>query len=147
MFHQNYFSETILYIFYAIMAIYGWIIWSNPKQESIKRNSSLQNIFLVGLGLSLAGILGYIMKSKTEADLPYYDALSTVFGVIATFLEAHKILAGWIYWIAINAYSVWLYAYKGLNWYSGLMVLFTVLSVKGYIDWKNELKKSGTALA
>lgn len=147
MFQQNYFSETILYVFYALMAIYGWFIWSRPQKFKIIKNSSIQNIVLIAIGIASTGVLGYVMKTKTEADLPFYDALSTCFGIIATFLEAHKVLAGWLYWIAINAYSIWLYLYKDLYWYSGLMVVFTVLSVKGYLDWSKKMKENGTQMA
>jgi nicotinamide mononucleotide transporter len=77
--------------------------------------------------------------SKTDASKPYYDALSSVFGVIATFLELYKFLISWSFWIVINAYTVWLYGIKELNFLTFQMIVYTLLSIYGYRKWRTKI--------
>jgi nicotinamide mononucleotide transporter len=90
------------------------------------------NIILAGLLISFG--LGYLM-AKTDASKPYYDALSSVFGVIATFLELYKYLVSWSFWIVINAYTIWLYDIKELDFLAIQMIIYTLLSIYGYSKW------------
>ena len=80
--------------------------------------------------------LGAFFSSQTDAQKPYADAFSTIFSFFATYLEAKKVLSAWIYWFGLNAFSVWLYFARHLEVYSGLMVVYTVLSVIGYLQWR-----------
>ena len=77
--------------------------------------------------------------SKTEASKPYYDALSTVFGVLATFLELYKYFVAWSFWVFINGYTIWLYGIKELNFMAFKMIIYTFLSIYGLIAWRKKL--------
>ena len=89
----------------------------------------------------MAYSLGVFMQS-VKADKPFYDAFSTVFGVAATFLEMYKFISGWVYWIALNVFTIWLYAVKGLWVYACLMVVYSILSVYGLRKWSLKLKEA-----
>lgn len=136
LFKNNYYSETLLYLFYASIGIYGYSYWSNKRSDDfiVKRMqwSKIINIILAGLLISFG--LGYLM-AKTDASKPYYDALSSVFGVIATFLELYKYLVSWSFWIVINAYTIWLYDIKELDFLAIQMIIYTLLSIYGYSKW------------
>jgi nicotinamide mononucleotide transporter len=139
--YQNgYYSETLLYLFYAAVGGYGYYYWDkHAKQKfTIKRTSVFQVIGLVAAGILGTISLGYLM-SKTEASKPYYDALSTVFGVLATFLELYKYFVAWSFWILINGYTIWLYGIKELNFMAIKMMLYTALSIYGLIVWRKKL--------
>ncbi len=145
LFHQSkLYSEAVLYIFYVLMGFYGWYQWqkkargnvSNVKEWSIKQHIL---IFLVGLFLLIG--LGSYFSEKTDASLPYADAGTTAFSFVATFLEAHKILSTWIYWIVLNGFTIGLYWYKGLNIYAGLMVVYFVFSFVGWFSWKKRYEE------
>ena len=135
-----YYSESLLYIFYAVMGIYGWKVWNT--QEVDFKISQLKTTHLL-LTLVLGGIatylLGYFM-SRTNADRPFYDAFSSVFGVIATFLEINKILMAWIFWIVLNGFSIWLYGIKDLNFFTAKMIIYTGLSIWGYMQWRSKIQ-------
>lgn len=141
LFYYNFlFSETLLYLFYAVMGLGGWYLWSSSKVKVLQikkmRETTLFALIISGLIASLG--LGYAM-SKLDAQKTYYDALSTVFGIIATFLEIYKYFVAWIFWIFINLYSIWLYKITELNFLAFQMIIYTMLSIYGYFQWKNKL--------
>ncbi len=131
------YSEAILYSYYVGMGIYGWVNWSKSTGEKlpIKRIRVFTHIAFIVLGVALSFGMGFYFQSNTDAEKPYADAFSTVFSFIATYLETQKVLFGWIYWIVINSFSIWLYSERGLLFYSYLMVGYAVLSVVGLVRW------------
>ena len=140
-YYQKYYSETLLYLFYTGIGFYAYRYWNVKENETftIKPMSSKMAFTLILSTTLLALGLGFIM-TKTDADKPYLDALSTVFGIIATFLEIYKYLAAWLFWIAINAFTVWLYGIKELNFFAFQMIIYTLLSIRGYWLWSQKMK-------
>ncbi|PCJ63123.1 MAG: hypothetical protein COA58_16570 [Bacteroidetes bacterium] len=138
-YHQGLFSESILYLFYAFIGVYALIVWHTKSNQifKIKRLHPFQSIILVASGVLVAVGLGYMM-SKTEANKPYLDALSTVFGIIATFLEIYKFYIAWVFWIFINCYSTWLYTISDLYPYALQMFVYTLMSIYGLIQWRKK---------
>lgn len=136
------YSESVLYVFYAGFGVYGWINWSTSTEQeiSIMEWGMREHVkaFLVG-AIGMVG-LGYFFSTRTDADVPYADAFSTSFSFVATYMEANKILSGWIYWIVLNGFTIWLYAYKSAFLYSGLMVAFAVMSIVGYMSWRRKFR-------
>lgn len=141
------YSEAFLYLFYVIIGFYGWWVWtSNNAQKGeplpVKRFSLGRAILLFGLGTVGAYALGATFERYTDAANSFLDATSTSFSFIASFLEAHKAISAWLYWIVINAISIWLYLDRGLPIYSALMVVYLLVSVYGWFDWKNKWTKA-----
>ncbi|MFB1002969.1 MAG: nicotinamide riboside transporter PnuC [Bacteroidia bacterium] len=140
-FYENaYYSETLLYAFYAFVGIYGYYYWDRNESTdfTIKRTSIFYIVVMI-LGGALAGLgLGFLM-SKTDAANPYYDAMSTSFGILATFLELYKYFVAWGFWILINAYTIWLYGIKDLNFFAFQMVIYTSLSIYGFVSWRKKM--------
>lgn len=140
-------SEAMLNIYYVIMGVYGWIYWSrtsaNAEEIPIVEYKWYNHIILVAGAVGLALLMGSLNEYNPHAALPYADAFSTSFAFMATFLEARKVLSGWLYWIAINLYSIWLYGQKSLaegeltilQWQMGI---FAVFSVIGFVVWKKK---------
>lgn len=133
------YSEAILYSFYVLFGIYGWWNWTRPKKPlSVNERSLPFHIAFLLLGLAGALGLGSFFDQYSDAEKPYEDAFSTIFSFIATFFEAKKILSSWIYWIGLNTFSVYLYYSRGLEIYGALMILYFVLSVIGYLEWRKK---------
>lgn len=93
-----------------------------------------------GCGVLLAALLGWYFKTNSDAENPFIDATTTSFSFLATYLEAHKVLSAWVYWIVINATSIWLYQSRGLHIYSLLMIAYAALSVLGLYQWNKKFK-------
>lgn len=135
------YSEAILYFFYILFSIYGWYKWSAKKTGETLAISKLplkNHIFWVGIGLVLALLLGYIFQTYTDAEKTMIDSNTTIFSFIASYLEANKYLYAWVYWILINAVSVWLYFTQGLPIYAVLMVVYFLMSGVGLWNWRRK---------
>jgi len=134
------YSEAILYSYYVLMGVYGWIHWyrggTDNKRLPITEWGPIFHFLAVIIGSITAYFFGYLWTRFTDAAKPLIDAFTTVFSFLATYMEARKVLSGWIYWIVINAVSTWLYYNRGIKIYAVLMVIYTVLSVYGWIGWR-----------
>jgi nicotinamide mononucleotide transporter len=134
--------ESLLQLFYVIMAVVGWLSWkkSEFKDNTIvkwKMNSHLLNIAISGV---LAFILGYLFEKYTNQANPYIDAFTTLYSLSATYMVTKKILGNWIYWIIIDLVSIYLYAQRDYNLTAVQYGLFTVLAVFGFFAWRKEFK-------
>jgi nicotinamide mononucleotide transporter len=68
--------------------------------------------------------------------VPWLDALPTVGSVTATVLLGRKRVENWPLWVAVNVFSVGLFAYKGL-WLTVLLyAVFAVLAVAAWREWR-----------
>jgi len=133
------YSEAFLYFTFILFGIYGWYKWSNKtKTGSTLTVSKLplkfHTLWIVA-GFILAFILGYILNTYTDAEKSFVDSNTTMFSFIASYLEAHKYLYTWVYWIIINGISIWLYATQDLSILSGLMIVYFVMSWVGLWKW------------
>ena len=150
-FLSKYYMESILYVFYVGIGIYGWTVWKRQKSgtKPVKIVSSSFHYIAI-LACALVSLcLGWISTTYTDANRPYADSTSTIFSFVASYMEAHRILSSWIYWIVINLFTIWLYLDRGMKYYPGLMVIYFLLSVAGYLQWRkdynSQLKKLSPA--
>lgn len=136
------YSEAILYFYYVVIGVYGYTLWNKKKkeEESLKvQTISLQkHFFIILLGSFLTVILGAYFQNNTDAVNPYLDAFTTSFSIIASVLEARKILSVWFFWIIINIATIVLYIDQHLNYYLALTMVYTVFSVLGYLEWRKK---------
>ena len=141
------YMESILFVFYVGIGIYGWMMW-NRQKSGIKpintRGANFHFIALVACAIVSMGV-GWISNTYTDADKPFADSTSTIFSFLASYMEAHRILSSWIYWIAINLFTIWLYLDKGFQLYAGLMVIYFLLSVAGYLQWRKDYNRQTTS--
>lgn len=136
------YSEAVLYFFYVLSGMYGWYVWENPKngkEVPISKWGGLKHILTIGVGIGCAVSLGYFFKNYTDANKSFVDAHTTVFSFIATYLQAHKYLYSWGYWLILNGVSIWLYYTQGLPIYAGLMVVYFVMSGVGFWNWRKKM--------
>jgi len=137
------YAEAILYGYYVLIALYGWWSWSRPETPlKVSTWKTKYHVITILVGITFSMGLGYFSETNTDADKPYLDATTTIFSFIASILEARKILSGWIYWIFINGVTVGLYFSKSLDIYALLMVVYFVMSILGYQQWRKDWLKN-----
>jgi len=135
--------ETGLQVFYVAMALYGWYEWSDAEDETnqgIKRWSSKTHVYLISGSLVLTLIAGLVFDVYTDQANPYLDAFTTVFSLAATYMVTQKILENWLYWIVIDLVATLLYVNRGLELTGILYLLYTVIAVFGFFNWKKTFK-------
>ena len=76
------------------------------------------------------------MQFYSDAERPLFDAFTTIFSFLGTYMEITKVLEAWIYWLIINLASVWLYHDRSLDLYAVLIGCYSLLSVWGFIRWR-----------
>lgn len=137
------YMESILQVFYVLMAGYGYWQWRTLKDtakqqsgSSIRRLSGLWHSKWLLLLTVLSMVLGTVLVWLTDADMPYLDTFTTVFSFFATFLVARKVLENWLYWVVIDVVYIGLFWSKGFYATALLFVVYTVMAAVGYWRWR-----------
>lgn len=142
-FEKQLYIDSILQVFYLLLAIYGWVAWSKGGDEELKLTQwqlKTHGLVLVS-GSVLVGCVGYLFDSFTRQFNPYVDAFVAVFSVFATYMVTKKIVENWLYWIIIDAVCMYLFYSRGVYPSAGLYGLYTVIALFGYLRWKKEFKR------
>ena len=136
--------ESLLNFYYMYMAVFGWMVWRKGKADNISITSwsTQRHAILIGATSLAAIIIGYVMQNYTHADFAYLDSFTTCFAVVTTYLVAKKVLENWLYWIVIDAASMYLYYEKGYYPTLVLFVFYTVMAAWGFKTWYEEYEQS-----
>ena len=135
-FNAKLYAETVLQVFYFLMAIYGFYSWKkNNSQLQISTWPIKKHLFIIFLGTILTFFLGFIFSNYTDAEMPLVDSFTTVFSVFATYMVVKKILSNWLYFIIIDIISTYLYFSRDLHLTSLLFLLYALIAVAGFIKW------------
>ena len=140
-FSAQIYAETGLQIFYLFMSFYGYYHW-NKKEQSLQISewSVGKHLFILVTGAILTFLMGFYFTTYTNAKMPIVDSFTTVFSVFSTYMVAKKILGNWLYWIVIDAVSVYLYFSRDLHLTSLLFLAYTVIAIFGYFSWVKKIK-------
>ena len=156
-------SDALLQVFYLVMAGVGIYRWQRsdgrvPAEETLDElaitespqpatgivRMSLREHLLVIIGGTVAGLLlGYLVGSYADATSTYPDAITTSLSVIATFLLIARRLENWLYWVVIDGAYVLIYLRSGAILFAALMVLYVIMAVYGYRNWRRLLAVDG----
>tara|TARA_R110000737_G_scaffold14785_2_gene30927 strand:+ start:3513 stop:4181 length:669 start_codon:yes stop_codon:yes gene_type:complete len=140
--------DSLLQLYYLLMAIYGWLCWSKSKVFVRLRSSNASyrqwpikhHIIIIIVLALLSLVLGWLMAAFTPTDFPYLDSATTVFAVFATYLVTQKVLENWLYFIIIDLVSIYIYIEKGLLPTAILFAAYVILAVYGFWQWRKQYK-------
>jgi nicotinamide mononucleotide transporter len=129
--------------FYFVMSVYGWYNWlrSGDNEEKIKiTECSKQERIWEGLAIVVFFVvLWTLLRKYTDSIVPVWDAITTAIYIVGMWLLARKKIENWILWIAGDFISIFLFAYEKLFFSSFQFLVFTVIAVLGYLEWKGKL--------
>ena len=157
--------DSALNAYYAMMAIYGWLVWSRgadsnklltsattkaalqdqPRAQPIQRWPLAWHALALALVIALSLLSGYWLAHNTEAAFPYLDSLTTWASLLATWMIARRVLENWLYWLAIDALSIYLYINKALYFTSALFIVYIAMAAYGYIYWRHQYRSERAA--
>ena len=135
-FSAQLYAETGLQIFYLLMAFYGYFQWNkNNRELEITQWTIGKHLILILIGAIVTFLMGFFFATYTLAKMPIVDSFTTVFSIIGTYMIAKKVLSNWLYWIVIDAVSIYLYFSRDLHLTSLLFIAYTIIAVFGYFSW------------
>jgi nicotinamide mononucleotide transporter len=81
------------------------------------------------------------MQQFTNTDFAWLGAQISCFAVVTTYLVAKKVVSNWLYWIVIDAASIYMYLQKDLYFFSALFVIYTLTAASGYLVWRSNYRQ------
>lgn len=138
------YGEATLQLLFIVVAFWGWWQWlrgrgGDGQALHVHRMSAQQIGWVGGLTLVAWPLLGLTLHHYTDSDVPYLDALPTAGSVAGQFLLGRKLIENWLVWLAVNVFSVGVFAFKGLWLTAALYAVFAALSVAGWRAWRARL--------
>lgn len=142
-FDARLYSDAALQAIYVPMQIYGWWAWLHGGKERSELHVSepAGAIMMRWIAVCVVGtgVLGWVMRSYTNASAPFVDACAAVTSLVAQWLMSRKVLQSWLLWIFVDVVSVGLYLYKELYPTAALYAIYLVLAAMGYLQWRKSM--------
>ena len=143
----EYFGDMMMNLYYSSMSVYGWWNWSRIKNDSSKIEITYTNyrervtaIILFFVTMIITYIV-YLVNISTIEWVNYIDILTSGIFFVAMWFMANKKIESWIFWIIGDVITIPLYSYRGLGLLSMQYLIFTILAIQGYNQWKKSLVK------
>jgi len=144
--------ESALNVYYLLMAVYGWWLWTKPGAHSLDgalllRNWPLKTHLLAILAIAVLTLVsGWLLQTyRSSAAMPYLDSFTTWASVITTLMVARKIVENWLYWIVIDAAAIVLYLDRGMYMTAALFVLYVFIACYGWFSWRRAFEQQASA--
>ena len=125
-------AESALQGFYIGMALYGAWASSSPQDWTPATWPTTTHLWAIAIASLMTAGVAFGLQRKTKSALPWLDAFTTVFSLLATWLMVHNHHANWAYWIAIDAVAIYLYAKRGLPMGAALYAIYLVMAIMGW---------------
>lgn len=139
------YADMSLQLYYVAISIYGWWCWFHGSATgdilSVTRTSGILWIKLSVVSLILFVGITFMLSHYTDSQVPYWDGLTTALSIVATWMLAKKKIEHWLLWVFVDAISIGLFIYKDLYPTTLLFLVYTILAVYGYWEWKRELEQ------
>jgi len=139
-------GDMIVNIYYTIMSIYGWIMWSRPGKNdeleiswTTKRDKGITAMIFFTTAIFV--IIVYALNDRFDRWTDYVDTFTTGVFFAAMWLMANKKIESWHFWILANIISVPLYFFKGFGLTGIQYIIFLILAVQGLKAWKEIYNK------
>jgi nicotinamide mononucleotide transporter len=123
------------------MSIYGWYVWtrkSNNKTIEITWNNKQDWIISITFFIVCWIVLYIVLKKFTSSTVPWGDSFASATAYTGMWQMTRKKIENWIWWILTNTASIPLYFYKGAVFTSFQYIIFLILAIAGYIEWKKK---------
>lgn len=135
------YGEAALQVFFIVVAVWGWHQWlrgtdagGRPLQVRVMAARARWGAALSTL--AAWPVLALLLKHGTDSDVPWLDALATVGSITGQWLLGRKRVEAWAVWLAVNVFSVGLFAYKALWLTAVLYAVLAGLSLAGWRAWR-----------
>ncbi len=145
-FNFTLYGDLIINIYYTFMSVYGWYMWTKVvKGHHIEittlNKKDIIKAFGIFISTAIFVVLVYLYFDRFDRITDYFDTFTTGVFFSAMWLMANKKIEHWLLWIAGNIISIPLYFIKGLGFTGIQFIIFLILAILGYQEWKKNLNK------
>jgi len=133
-----------IYIYFFIASVYGWIVWifRNRNKESGEEIITRVNQKLwipIIIGVAVISVLIFFILTHFSDNIVYVtigDSLTTSLNIVALWMISRKWAEQWLLVIPANLISgILLFVQQDIL--SGcLFIIFFIVSILGYANWK-----------
>ena len=85
--------------------------------------------------LAVSLVMARLPIMRDNSDWPFLDMLVACVGLFASWLVARVYLENWLYWIVIDALTIFLFIKQDLEFTALLFVAYLVISCLGFRTW------------
>lgn len=144
----GYFADMTINVYFSVMSIYGWVKWSRMKEGKpairISRTTTREKI--IGILLFFLTIVVtysvYHLFGQEINPENYIDIFTSGLFFTGMWYMAMKKIENWTLWIIGDLIAIPLYGYRGLGMLSVQYVVFTVLAILAYLEWRKILNNN-----
>lgn len=141
-------GDSMINVYYFVMSIYGWYHWTRKKGSQVEFPIAVMNNKEKGIAVVLFMttiifvVLVYFYFNKFTNWYSYIDTFLTAIFFVGMWLMAKRKIENWIFWIIGDIISIPLYFAKGFTFTSLQYLIFTIVAIYGYLEWKKILNNS-----
>jgi nicotinamide mononucleotide transporter len=148
------FGEASVNLYYTIMSIYGWILWSKRDKRqhrivrvthSTKKELLMQFVFFAVIYISIFAALTLLKENFAPGAIPWADAFASATAFTGMWLMTKKKVESWYWWIATNIASIPLYFTKHFVLTSVYYAILLVMAYLGLKEWQKRAKTTRRA--
>jgi nicotinamide mononucleotide transporter len=141
--HARIYGNAALQGIYVVVSVYGWYEWLRGGKDhgrlTVSRTPVPWFFGLAVAGATASVAVGLFLGHRTDAALPFADAATTAFSLVAQWMATRKWLENWLVWIVVDTVYVVMYGSQALYLTAGLYATFLVLAVFGFRRWRNSM--------
>ena len=141
-------GHILVNLLYTIISFFGWWNWSRRENNDLVvkvskfTSKDLSKSLLIFFFIVFVAYFAHdFFATNFEGQIKELDILTSGIFVTAMWLMANKKLENWILWIIGNVITIPLYLSSDKIILSIQYVIFTILAIQAYIEWKKSLSK------
>ena len=143
------FGEATVNLYYTVMSIYGWILWSAKNKEHHKvvviqysnRQWLLYQFGFFGVCyIVLFFSLQFLKHNFAPGAIPWADAFAAATAFTGMWLMTKKKIESWYWWIATNIASIPLYFVKQYVFTGVYYFVLLMMAFWGLKEWKRRVE-------
>ena len=139
------YADFAMQTIYIAAGLYGLTAWSRRSKEHPQKPAvAIGHTPLTAWAAAAAAYavlhaaIYWVLVRFTDSSVPFWDSMTTALCIVAYWMLSRKYVGQWLVWLAVDAITVGLYAYKGIPFTASLYALYCVLAVAGYRRWRRE---------
>ncbi|MDE7451486.1 MAG: nicotinamide riboside transporter PnuC [Alistipes sp.] len=148
------YADCSMQVYYVLAGLYGWVVWQRSRRQknptaqttgtsfAIARTPLRQVPLLVGAYALVHVGIYWVLVRFTNSTVPFWDSFTTALSVVAMWMLSRKYAEQWLVWLVVDLTTVGLYCYKEIPFTAGLYLLYSALSVAGYLRWNRQIRNA-----